>query len=76
MEAKRAAHERPARDHDRVVAFINAVEELAISGARVTLLASDSDSSFHVSGAQRLALDEFKSSGGLFPQNTLVTLGG
>jgi len=73
MEAKRAAHERPAPERQLVEAFNTAIVELVTSGARVTLLASDSDSSFHVSGAQRLTLDNFRSSGE-FPQNTLVTV--
>jgi hypothetical protein len=49
-------------------------EDLATRGARVTLLASDYDSSFRVTGSARLALGEFVSSGGVFPQNVFVTI--
>jgi hypothetical protein len=40
----------------------------------VTLLASDYDSSFRVTGSARLALGEFVSSGGVFPLNVFVTI--
>lgn len=74
IDAKRAAHERPAREHELAKAFAAAIEDLMTSGARVKLLASDYDSSFHVSGYARLALGDLVSSGGMFPQNTLVTI--
>lgn len=75
IDAKRAAHERPARENELAKAFVAAIEDVVTGGARVRLLASDYDSSFHVSGYGQLALGEFVSSGGMFPQNTLVTIG-
>ena len=74
IEAKRLAHTRPASANEHADAFTAAVGELATSRARVTLLASNSDSSFHVTGKMQLALGDFLASGGAFPQNTLVTI--
>jgi len=74
IEAKRVAHHRPGRANKLAEAFVAAVEELTIARAQLTLLASDVNSSFRVSGAVRLALGDFVSSGGMFPQSTLVSI--
>ena len=74
IEAKRASHERPAREREHVNAFAAAIQELTAGGASLTLLASDVNSSFHISGTARLPLGEFVSRGGDFPQNTLVSI--
>jgi hypothetical protein len=74
IEAKRLAHQRPSRTSELAEAFVAAVEELAVSGAHLTLLASDYDSAFHASGSARLALGDFVSSRGVFPQNTLISI--
>jgi hypothetical protein len=74
IEAKRLAHERPGRASELAEAFVAAVEELAVSRAHLTLLVSDYDCSFHSSGTARLALADFVSSRGAFPQNTLVSI--
>ena len=68
------AHHRPGRANKLAEAFVAAVEELTIARAQLTLLASDVNSSFRVSGAVRLALGDFVSSGGMFPSSTLVSI--
>jgi len=74
LEAKRTAHGRPDGKADYAKDFVAAIEELATARARVTLFASDDSSSFRVAGSTRLPLGDFVSSGGNFPESTLVTL--
>jgi hypothetical protein len=74
IDAKRVAHEKPDGRADYARAFVAAIEELAVSPARVTLFATDINSSFQVTGSARLRLSDFVSRGGDFPESTLVTL--
>ena len=74
IEAKRVAHEKPDGNADYARKFVAAIEELAVSPSRVTLFATDINSSFRVTGSARLPLRDFVSRGGDFPESTLVTL--
>ena len=74
IDAKRVTHEKPDGKVDYARQFVAAIEELAVSRARVTLFATDIDSSFHVMGSARRSLGDLVSGGGDFPESTLVTL--
>ena len=68
-------HARKMRpEFQRGTSFAAAVAELVESGARVELIASDSNAEFNVSGAMKLPLATFVASGGQFPENTCVSI--
>ena len=70
-------HARKMRpEFQRGTSFAAAVAELVESGARVELIASDSNAEFNVSGAMKLPLATFVASGGQFPENTCVSIAG
>jgi hypothetical protein len=74
IEAKRVTHEKPDGKAGCARDFVAAIEELAASRAHITLFATGVDSSFRVTGSARLPLCNFVTSGGAFPESTLVTL--
>ena len=78
IEAKRAAHARPSRQPDLSKFFVEAIEHLTTSGARVTLLAHSFsgglDEPFEVAGVERTRIEAFLAAHGEFPEDTLVTI--
>ncbi|HEU4779423.1 MAG TPA: hypothetical protein VFS58_06025 [Steroidobacteraceae bacterium] len=80
INAKREAHARPSSRPDLAKCFVEAVQELTTSGARVTLLAHSFrgalDEPFEVAGVESTPLETFLKMFGKFPEDKLVTIVG
>ncbi len=73
VESKRTHRPRTSQ-WELADAFAAAVCELARQGARVTLLASNTDAEFAAGAAQSIPVLEFAGTAGCFPRDTLVRI--